>query len=84
MACGQEARSVTPGRSVCERHPHYTPSNMYMKGAKERKRQREREGERHAVRRRETERRGKGGRRLGRGGGREREENSRGTAGDVL
>jgi len=32
MACGQEARSVTPGRSVCERHPHYTPSNMYMKG----------------------------------------------------
>lgn len=35
MACGQEARSVTPGRSVCERHPHYTPSNMYMKGGRE-------------------------------------------------
>lgn len=32
MACGQEARSVTPGRSVCERHPYYTLSNMYMKG----------------------------------------------------
>jgi len=26
---------VTPGRSVCERHPHYTPSNMYTKGGRE-------------------------------------------------
>lgn len=63
MACGQEARSVTPGRSVCERHPHYTPSNTYMKGDRESEREKYREKEREGdvegeryVREREEER----------------------------
>lgn len=48
MAYGQEARSVTPGLSMCEWHPHYTPSNMYTKGEREREKEWDAESERES------------------------------------